>query len=326
MAMDPAESFLNAKRFARGAGPIPASFSTTVRSLHLDHASGDPSLSEMSAYQVKRVLSGPTALSCLYYAADCIYPEKLTATTSQLKCLDLARLFDPDTLAAILIVTYMAKRLQKLCPEEDWALTSELFYRNIDICAKLGVAYPTVGPCAALLGAAMPYIGFGMFLGHDRKGFAEYRRYLKMRKLFSDPEAEQKRWGCTSVEVGAAVMIDSGFDSQITKAFSEGFGSGDTKQQDVWRFRVVRFWLEFLGRDGNLKELELGGLSQDVRETLKSLASLLKELRDDDSRTAWPARGRDDISEELTPLLDLSDVVLPEPKAPKKDPAAEVPA
>lgn len=306
---DQLENLVKAKRFVRGIGPIPPSFSTAIRGLITDLRSGQKTISSANEFQVKRLLTAPTVLASLYYATQSIYPDKIK-TENIITPLDLARNYSPDTLAAILLITYLGKRVERLCSMEEWGPTRDALHKHSNVCIHLGMRYPKVGMMASLLGSILPYLSLGILLSHDRKGVPDYRRQLKIKKLFLESEVELERWGCTVIDLSADLLLGGGFDSELVKSFYDGM-NGATDTDEKLKFKLVKFWLDYLAADGRPPGLKGKDLPNELNEMLSALNSQMSEFEKIGDQRSWITRGRADIGADETPNLDLTDVVFP---------------
>src|SRR5690606_3282047 len=101
-----AKSWENALSYSALIGAIPSSFTSTIRSLIVDHLRNNGSLSASSLYQVSRLLRGPSTSAMLYYAAKTFREEELQRL-DKIHTKALIKLFGPFDLAAIIAVIYL---------------------------------------------------------------------------------------------------------------------------------------------------------------------------------------------------------------------------
>lgn len=301
-----------AKRYASLIGVMPSSFSIAVKDLMADEQQGLESLSERSEFQVGRVLRGATALAVLYWASKTYCDEKMPKGWIY-SSLQLARFYRPSTLAAILAYTYLFKRVKRVVNPDEWQFISEPLQRNVELVGLLGWHLPEVGPTVALLGGGMVNIAMSCYSAHDRKGFADYRRMLKMKKQFMNIDQEISHWGCSSIQIATQILLQSGFGVDLTHQFIEGFRRPDplpNGDRAKGPFVIVRRWLDEVA--GTVSSEPMAGSSSSRVSDAPSAAALadkLKLINKQGSLYNWMDKTAQNISTDLSPDLLLDGVI-----------------
>src|SRR5690606_10304505 len=117
----------------------------------------------------------------------------------------------------------------------------------------IGLREKNIGLSYGILSGSMLFIAFSTILSHDKKGFTEYRRYLKKTSKDVDPEYERKRWGCTSAQIAANIMLSMGFGINLSAGYAASYlidlKKGNPKDINVKRFFDARAWVVALYRD-----------------------------------------------------------------------------
>lgn len=299
------------KRYASIIGVMPSSFSLAVKDLMLDEQEGLEVLSERSEFQVGRVLRGATALAVLYWASKTFCDEKMPKGWIY-SSLQISRFYRPSTLAAILAYTYLFKRMKRVVNPEEWQFINDPLQKNIELVGLLGWHIPEVGPTVALLGGGMINVAFSCFSAHDRKGFADYRRLLKMKKQFINPAMEISHWGCSSIQVATQILLQSGFGVELTHKFIEGFREPEPLpggERAKGPFVAVRRWLEEIaGATSTDSAHSQNGRIGDTQDAA-ALMEKMKMINKQGSLFNWIDKGAQHISPELTPDLLLDGVI-----------------
>lgn len=301
-----------ASRYAALIGAMPATFSTAIKELMVDDQHGLPCLSERSEFQIGRVLRGATALSVIYWAGRTFTEEKMPPGWIY-SSLQIARFFKPSTLAALLAFTYLFKRAKRIIDPEEWQFISEPLQKNTEICALLGWHLPEVGSTVGLIGGAMTNIAFACYCAHDKRGFTEYRRLLRMKRQFQMPATELSNWGCTSLQIATQLMLQSGFGVDITHSFIEGFRDPlplPNGERARGPFVAVHKWLrELAGTSPGTAGSTEQGQSNTSASNNPILTEKLMTIHRQGSLYHWLEKGAADISAEATPNLLLDGVL-----------------
>jgi hypothetical protein len=303
-----------ARRYANLIGTMPATFSTAIKELMIDDNNQLSSLSERTEFQVGRVLRGPTALSLIYWASKTFCPDKMPPGWIY-SSLQIARFYSPSTLASILAYTYLVKRVKRIVNPDEWQFISEPLQKNLEICALLGWHLPEVGSTHALLGGGMLNLAYACYSAHDCKGYAEYRRFLKMKKLLQNSEYEITTWGCTSVEIAAQIILLSGFGIPLAHQFVEGF-RGPEPTQNALRaknpFFVVRRWLQDLAikNSSDSESKTQNGNNPEIASVFTpDLTEKINLIQRNGSLHHWLEKGAQDINPDKSPDLLFDEVL-----------------
>ncbi|NLF24321.1 MAG: hypothetical protein GX589_01510, partial [Deltaproteobacteria bacterium] len=229
-------------------GSIPSSFGSLIRGLHIDQAKNQE-LSFASKWQMNRLLRSDS-MKAAYYFALRTYRKDMFAGTKPLTIANLAVALKPQDLAALLAVLYLFRRARHMLDPNEWKFTAPLIHTRADLGGQIGVMMENVGLGFGLLAGVMRYLGMLAFIVHDKSGFGEYRRKLKISNKAYDLRAERERWGCSHVQICSNLMVSIGLCSDTVESVRRGFemkelnvNSARTKSYAV---RVTELWIDSL--------------------------------------------------------------------------------
>lgn len=132
----------------------------------------------------------------------------------------LLREFSADEMSAIIALGYLIPAVRKRCNAEEWQRIEPRFLEHVDVAHFVGEKISQIGSGVAIAFAGARYLGMGLFASADLKLFKEYRRLLDKMGVVFIPEEEDKRFGCTSAQVGAVLLQRMGYGERVP------FGSG----------------------------------------------------------------------------------------------------
>ena len=280
------ESLVTASSFASMYGPPPNSFTSLIRQLNLDVRRGSATFSSGSEYQLLRLLKGPTFLTNLYYSTKRYVPERWTMGSIR-EPIDMARSYDMETLSAIIALCYLYKKAKRLTDSEEWRFVGDPIEGYADVGMHVGRQVEGIGAFAGLVSGTFLQLGLAALCAEDKAGFQQYRRTLKGKACFEE-KYEMQRWGCTSYEIGACLLITMGFTIDQAEAFRQGF---DRSAQGACGepYRQMHRVFTALARGEALRDD--GPLSKAVEEA--------GPLLEDPNRLRWLSRSKEDANEAL---------------------------
>lgn len=299
-------SWAEARKIAGLVSNISALFSTAIRFLRKDAEAKLPTMSRVSGYAVERLLSSDSFKAPTYYAAVTFKPDVVTQS-EYLSPRALAEAFSPAELANLIGLLYLYRRIQKGCDESEWSEISKLIHTHAQMGGYLGLSMKNVGLANGLLLGTIRYLSLGLFAGIEKKAFTQYRRNLKIQKKDFDLAEERKIWGCTHIEVASILAQSLGLGGDVAKALTTGLllvGIPDKEiDTDAFRMRISWMWIRSLLLSGNPPEITHRGDFYPLKAELAQLIERAYDLRTNGCAHPFYAKGKDDLSPALTPVL-----------------------
>ncbi|MCI5066752.1 hypothetical protein MRY87_13610 [bacterium] len=303
-APDSAQVWKNAKRIAESLGYVPASFSIAVRTLVQDQNDFDATLRPVTKYQVSRLLRTPTFQAMLYYGSQ----ELRGSYFSDRKNLTIGTmmdLFEPIDIAAMIASFVYYRKAKKLLAKGGWEHIEDDINKDSQIGAQVGVAVPNIGIACGLITGTLQQVGLAALIAQNEKAYKEYRRFLKGEGLSYDFKKEEELFGCSSEQVGVFTLSKMGFGVEIGQAFTVAFDRkrdiSTIKEPLHLKMRVARLWIDTLKEGKDQPTKRFPGEYYPVQTARETLEEEVKKILA--GKAPWLARGKDDVSEEKTPLL-----------------------
>ncbi|NDC37020.1 MAG: hypothetical protein EBZ48_03090 [Proteobacteria bacterium] len=300
------ESWTEARKIAGLVSNVSALFSTAIRFLRKDAEAKLPTMSRSSGYAVERLLSSASFKAPTYYAALTFKPEAILNATF-ISPRQLAEIFAPAELANLIGLLYLYRRIQKGVDESEWSEIAKLVHTHGQMGGQLGVSMKNIGLANGLLLGTVRHLSLGLFAGIQKKAFSQYRRNLKIQKRDFDLAEERKIWGCTHLEVGSILVQSLGLGGDTAKALTNGLlmlGIADKQlDTDSYRMRIGWMWIRSLLLNGSPPDITHRGDFYPMKAELAKLTEQANELRTNGYRHPFYAKGKEDLSPELTPAL-----------------------
>jgi hypothetical protein len=300
------ESWTEARKVASLVSNVSALFSTAIRFLRKDAEAKLPTMSRTSGYAVERLLSSASFKAPTYYAALTFKPEAL-ASADYISPRALAEIFSPSELANIIGLLYLYRRIQKGCDETEWGELSKLIHTHAQLGGHLGSSMKNIGLSHGLMLGTIRYLSLGLFAGLEKKAFSQYRRNLKIQKKDFDLAEERRIWGCTHLEVGSILIQSLGLGGDVSKALITGLlmlGIPDKQLDlDAYRMRISWIWIRSLLLNGNPPDIAHRGDFYPLKDDLAKLVERAYDLRTNGVAHPFYAKGKEDLSPSLTPVL-----------------------
>ncbi len=300
------ESWQIARKYASLLGSIPSTFTTTIRTLKTDDDKHGGVIGRGSIYLAERLLRGPSMMAPFYHCTLTFHSDKIS-NSAYLSTKDLIMLYAPADLATVIGLIYLCRRSRKLSPPDEWQHITGPMHELMEVGGFLGYAIPAIGASNGLAVGSMRHLAMTAFLKHDLKGFKEYRRFLKAKNQYFNPEFEMNRWGCTSIQIGSILLQSLGFGISVANSFTAGITpsmlSTDELDDDAYRFSIATLWIDSLLKDGNEPKIVHRGDYYPLQSALHKLMYQTSEVRDKKSKYMWLEKGKDSISQKTTPQL-----------------------
>ena len=319
-----------ADQHARLLGNVSALFSSCIRTIREAERSKDanPNLDISGLTQgaaLTLVNMSPTLKALFYFAATHFYPEAVQKLLKP-SIRDILKLFDSAEIAGILGVSYLFRRLEKLCDEDELERLMPNLLTHMEIGGIVGETLNYVGSGYGMLGGAVRYIALGTFIIGHVEEFKKYRRKVSANDQLFDVHEEERLWGCNHLQV-ASLLVQSlgyGVPAGFGLVLAEAEGSPldlveDRASNDEVRcWRAAMVWTEALHRSGEPppgfddQKSEMYLESDSVRVLTETVAPIRKH----GSNFQWLLRRRSDVPEELRASLGVRE---PKPKASPKE-------
>ncbi|WKZ56761.1 MAG: hypothetical protein QY326_08505 [Bdellovibrionota bacterium] len=246
-----------ARNYVGLLGPIPSSFSSTIRTLVSDGEKLNESYSPKSKSLALRLARSPSLIGSLERVAREFRPSE---TPSDFTVQALPAIFKPSELAMLIAFIYLYRKAKKISDQDEWQYINAPLVRRAELALAVGVAIPSVGISPSLMVAGAELIGMATIHAHDKPGFKDYRRFLKSKGEVTDGAYELGRWGCTSSQIGGIVFQTAGFGIATAEAFVHSMHEADITARDEathkarQRFLVAKDWIQSLDQSGKVPD------------------------------------------------------------------------
>ncbi|MCB0321663.1 MAG: hypothetical protein KDD60_12115, partial [Bdellovibrionales bacterium] len=242
----------------------------------------------------------------VYYAAKTIYPDRLEGCDFSTPR-KLSKLFKPDEFIALTTLTYFFKIMKRGCKPDPFQLLMKNIGPSWVIAAAIGRALPKIGFADALLFGTLPNLAHCLFLGVNRKQFKSYRVHLRIRKIPYDLAYEEEHWGCNCLQVAVLLAQNLGLGRHYHDPIMLGLGAIDlesvTENDSLYAARLLQIWIDSLLETGEPPDMPHRGEFYPFASETDRLMVLAQEITREKDATYFFQRGRDDISETLSPEL-----------------------
>lgn len=200
-----------AASLVRPLGQMASNFAQCVSALVSLHeqaqaaGAGRSALPSPLLQNLEFLLRNSTLKAAYYFAAKSYRPAVLTSR-SPLTSTALIEGFSAFDHATILSLCYLFRTLSQRCDRDEWEHIQPPLYEELTVGGAIGECIPEVGLGCGLLILGMPQLARAVFLMSNRRGFKEYRRYLRGNRLPVDYSFERTVWQCDSVQVAAVLL------------------------------------------------------------------------------------------------------------------------
>ncbi|MGI6524109.1 MAG: hypothetical protein ACOX2O_02290 [Bdellovibrionota bacterium] len=301
------ESWLIARQYVGLYGEFASSFSTTIRWCNNKNKQGIGEFSPNLLWQLRRLLRSDTVQAPLYYATKAFKKEAFESTEIH-DIEDVAALYTPLELASVLAMLYLYRRTKKLSDPTEFELLEANLVARSEISTFVGINIPKIGFSIGLLTGIIRHIGLAAFLMHDKKGFAEYRRMLKIANKIIDLEYEFAHWGCSHIEIGTALLINIGFSREFARSFSCGLSATSPEEEEVlnnqsYAVRCADLWTNAYMSTGEPPRTtyRMGFYPSD--QALAVLNEAVHKTTSSGGQFSWFKKCADDLTPEAAPEL-----------------------
>ena len=319
IALNTAESWEAAKKIAATIGPIPSSFTSSIRTLRSNYEQNrrdnTGGMSSGARFLVTRICRSTSMSAPIYYLARTFREDQLPAPGA-LTPKSLVSLFGPDDLASALGIIYLLRRVKKKTPDDIWSGLTEPLSKLSEIGGFLGNAIKSLGFADGLLLGSLQHLGLALLLSVDEKKTREFKRRTKTHPLHFDLQVAASIWGCTHAQVSSVLIQAAGFGVDLSSGFNSGITARDTDavKDDVrsLRIKTMDLWLHALFTTGKVPNLPSHrGEYYPLKQDLDLLLSKVNRVRSGDTDDTWLLRGKEDLDAGSFPGLCIEDTETP---------------
>ncbi len=322
MDEDSESSIRSAEKHARLLGNVSALFSSCIRIIR----EAERSLQANPSQDISGITQGaaltlinmsPSLKALFYFAALHFYPEpakKLLKPTVR----DVIKLFSSTEIAGILGVSYLYRRLEKVCDREELERLRPLLLVHMEIGGLVGETLNYVGRGYGMLAGAARYVALGTFTVGHLEEFKKYRRKVAAEDLLFDLAAEEERWGCNHLQIASLLVqslgygVPAGFGLVLANAAGSPLDLVEERAQDdeVRCWRAAMIWTESLHRDGTPPP----GFDDENNEmylepaSVEVLSERVTRIRSEGPSFQWLLRRRSDVPSEIRESLGIREV------------------
>ncbi len=300
----------HARAYANLLGTVPSSFATAIRGLKSDSDKKQP-LTRGTVFQAGRLANSPSLGVGFQYAAKTFRGEEVQKR-GMLTGKDYFEIFDPETLGALIGMSYFYKKAKILAADEEWTQYTKNIHYQTDLAGFLGYNIPKIGLGKGLLVGGMDTIAVTCFHLHDKKGFTDYRRVLKTKNVRADLRHEQERWGCTRYHVAGILIQQMGFGVNFANSYAIGMLADDAGERlidaDAYTFRIAQVWLAALEATGAPPDRAMRVEYYPDAKGLSAIKEAAENLKRSGSMHSWLDKTKDElvsgVPDEPTPQED----------------------
>lgn len=297
-----------ADELLRPFGVVAANFSEAIRLLVHYHESGSNKLPLAAENHILRLLKNNTIKATYYYLTKQFRPEILQAG-KLVDAREFYAAYNSFEHAVILAYCYLSRHLSRKTDKDDWAYVENPLYEALQTGGFIGQGVPGVGLGFGLLSRGLRYLAFAPFLRENRRGFKEYRLYLKTKDLPYDLAFEEKTWQTTNIQIAAIILERVGFNH----AMALEYVAATTKNKDHTPselygipFSMAEALIDSYMENGELLEKTPAWTGKEQPLSVEVRGNLMGKLNrsmSEKQRNEWLSKGATSISPELTPEL-----------------------
>lgn len=212
-----------AEDLLRPFGAVAANFSEGIRLLMHHYERGSSTLPLSAENHIVRLLKNETIKATYYfvtkeYRPDVFVPGKL------IDAREFFAAYSPFEHAVILAYCYLSRNLGRKTDRDDWAYVENPLYEALTIGGTIGINIPEIGLGFGLLSRGLRYLAFAPFLKENRRGFKDYRIYLKSKDLPFDIGYEERTWQTNNIQIAAIVLERMGFNHSMALEYVAAAG------------------------------------------------------------------------------------------------------
>lgn len=239
-------SWSRARKYVDQLGPIGGLVSNCITGLRrLESSASNNRASDLAALKI--LYRGPSMRALLYFYAAHVHNKKLNAL-EKLAQNSLINLIAPVELAALVGVTYLYRRLARLCKEEIWEKQSSEIKTQIESAVTIGHALPEISVARSLLFGAIRPIALTILSSPTENEFKLYRRHFLKHNMLWDLREEEKLFGCNHLQIASILVQRLGFGPSCSLALSSGLDHSFSEHADLdlraKSWQAAGIWIE----------------------------------------------------------------------------------
>lgn len=236
-----------AQQYAELFGRPHTLFTAAIRYLRGLSDKGTTILTETEPYPLSMLLKSPSMRSVLYYAAAALRKDDLTKV-KDLDGFTLFRLFPPEELASILSVTYIYRRVKKICDQRIWETLSQEIQIQMETGFHVGSKIPAIASHRGLLVGAVRYAAMGLFSIKDQRNFRLLKRTLNEKEKLFALDYEIDKWKCDHLQIASVLLQSMGLGVAAAKSlmFVAPPEANEKDVEKILPWFAARAWIQSL--------------------------------------------------------------------------------
>jgi hypothetical protein len=175
-------------------------------------------LNEVLAAITQLVLRAPTNAAVVVAAVEELHPMHLD-DYPDLPPEKLTRFLGADETIAVFALSFLVRRLSKVCPPEPWGELLVSMKQQVAIGRELGAFIPQLGTGQSMMVTGVPFLALGAMLATLP---TEFLRFQSAFRSFNDPfdiRAERELFGANHLEVAATLSRTLGLGTVLSMSF-----------------------------------------------------------------------------------------------------------
>lgn len=313
-------SWVRAREFASAIGHAPSLFSSCIRAINkvesvldpIDH----PSVRDLALSSSEFLIRvSPTLKAVFYNAANSLHPDALKALP-RITPKSLLSPLSVREVATIIGLTYLYRRCQKRCEEQEWKILSRKIQAQMEIGAILGEKMSYVGIGNGILLGGIRYISIATFAIKEPKLYQAFKKRNRLEGKIFDIEHENEVFGCNHLQVASYLVQELGFcmpRSAVSMSLGMDAISADPVslppklRTSLLSWQAAMAYIESFHGTGQPPE------TIDVEYALKLPQPELETLRQriwtvvrEGSTFDWMGKGKDDLPPEVAQQLGIT--------------------
>ncbi|MEY4668586.1 MAG: hypothetical protein RL518_1285 [Pseudomonadota bacterium] len=297
-----------AEELLRPFGSVAANFAEAIRLLVHHYEAGSARLPLAAENHIIRLLKNSTIKATYYFLTKEHRPHVLTPG----KLIDAKEFFEaysPFEHAVILSYCYLSRTLSRKTDKDDWAYVENPLYEALTTGAIIGQGVPEVGLAFGLLSRGLRYLAFAPFLRENRRGFKDYRIYLKSKDLAFDIAYEENAFQTNNIQIAAIILERMGFNHAMALDFvAAATGNKDHTPSELYGIPLsaAEALLDSYMETGEILERTPAWTGRELVISVQNRGAIMTKLNkvmSSRDRNEWLSKGSSSINPEQTPEL-----------------------
>lgn len=281
--------WLTPEEYARAIGPIPRVLPRTIRAIRnaatIFNTGTAVELHEVLARVTQLVLRAPTNAAVIIGAVEEMHPVHLD-DYPELPPEQLTRFLGPEETTAVLVLSFVSRRLAPVSEPELWDLLKVRLRLLVALGRYVGERVPGVGTGNGMMLAGLPCLALGTMVATTPEAFSAVRHASEQTRALLQCASQQALQGTSPLEIAATLGGQLGLGATFCSAFLPR-KSRSPEAADPRMFHLIEL-CELLGDgigvdDGRVQE-RIRLLGANVGE---GLAPFVLEVRKDLAVNEW---------------------------------------